>query len=89
MQKFLQQNHATDAALSEAVALAGDAWSVGRMAIGENGIKDLPDSGAIRKYRDEQLTNSGIEGAVLERDSRSAIRYRTLPDEELRSILQK
>ena len=48
-----------------------------------------PDRDAIRKHRDERLADSGIEGAVLERDSRSAIRYRTLGEEELRSSLQR
>ena len=89
MEKFLQQNHATDAALSDAISLAADAWTVGRMAIGGTGIKDLPDREAIRKYRDEQLGNFSIEAAVLERDIRSAIRYRSLSDEELHSKLQK
>ncbi len=57
------------------------------MAIGE--MKEFPERDAVRKHRDEQLANSSIEAAVLERDSKSAIRYRTLPDEELRSSLQK
>jgi len=89
MEKFLQQNHVTDAALPEAVALAADAWSVGRMGLGESAIKELPESDAIRKHRNDQLAESGIEAAVLERDSRSAIRYRTLAEEELRSNLQR
>jgi len=89
MEKFLQQNHVTESALSEAITVAADAWSVGRMAIGESAIKELPDRNAIEKYRGEQLASSNIEAAVLERDSKSAIRYRTLPDNELRSILQK
>jgi hypothetical protein len=59
------------------------------MAIGENATKELPDPAAIRKHRDEQLATAGIEAAVLERDSKSAIRYRTLADEELRSSLQR
>ena len=59
------------------------------MAVGENELKDLPETEAIRKYRKEQLAACNVEGAVLERDARSAIRYRTLSDEELRSLLQK
>lgn len=89
MEKFLQQNHLTDAPLIDAIAIAADAWSIGRMATGENGLKELPERDAIRKYRGEQLANAGIEAAVLERDAKSAIRYRILPDEELRSGLQK
>jgi proteasome alpha subunit len=89
MEKFLQQNHVTDAALPEAINIAADAWSVGRMALGETAIKELPDSATIRKHRDDQLSESGIEAAVLERDSHSAIRYRSLAEPELRSHLQK
>jgi len=58
------------------------------MAMGENASKELPDPAAVRKHRDEQLAGAGIEAAVLERDTKSAIRYRILPDEELRSSLQ-
>ena len=89
MEKYLQQNHATDAALPDAIALAADAWSVGNMAVGESAIKELPERDTIRKHRDKRLAESGIEAAVLERDSRSAIRYRSLAEEELRSNLQR
>ena len=88
MEKFLQEAHITDAALSDAVNIALDAWSVGRMAMGENPSKELPDPAALRKHREEQLAGAGIEAAVLERDAKSALRYRILTDEELRSSLQ-
>jgi proteasome alpha subunit len=89
MEKFLQQNHVTDAELPNVITVAADAWSVGRMALGETAIKELPERDAIRKYRDDQVANSSIEAAVLERDRKSAIRYRILPEEELRSNLQR
>jgi proteasome alpha subunit len=89
MEKFLQQNHRTDAPLADAIAIATDAWSVGRMAMGESGIKELPERAAIRKHRDEQLEKGGIEAAVLERDAKSAIRYRILSEDELQTGLQK
>jgi proteasome alpha subunit len=88
MEKFLQQNHVTDAALPDAITVAADAWSVGRMAMGESGIKELPAHDAIRRHRDEQLTTAGIEAAVLERDSKSAIRYRALTDAEVRESVR-
>jgi proteasome alpha subunit len=88
MEKFLQQNHATDATLADALSLAADAWSVGRMAMSENGLKELPERDAIRKYRDEQFGTAGVEAAVLERDSKSAIRYRTITDAEVREIIR-
>jgi len=89
MEKFLQKEHMTDAVLPDAVNIALDAWSVGRMAMGENGTKEIPGRDVLRKHRGEQLANAAIEAAVLERDSKSAIRYRILADEEVRSGLQK
>ena len=89
MEKFLQKEHVTDAVLPDAVNIALDAWSVGRMAMGENGTKEIPGRDVLRKHRGEQLANTAIEAAVLERDSKSAIRYRILADEEVRSGLQK
>src|SRR6266487_424850 len=53
MEKFLQKEHVTDAALPDAINVAFDAWSVGRMALGEDAAKELPDRDAIRKHRDE------------------------------------
>jgi len=89
MEKFLQQKHVSDAALPDALNLAADAWTIGRMAIGPNSIKELPEQEVIRKFRAEQLTGFSVEAAVLERDSRSAIRYRSISEEELRSNLEK
>jgi proteasome alpha subunit len=87
MERFLQKEHVTDAALPDALDVAVNTWSIGRMATPET--KELPDGDAISKHRDEQLANASLEAAVLERDNKSAIRYRTLPDEELRSMLKK
>ena len=89
METFLRKEHVTDAALPDAISLALDAWSVGRLAMGENANKELPERDAVRKHREEELAKAGIEAAVLERDRKSAIRYRTLADEEVRSALQK
>src|SRR5436309_1256358 len=89
MEKFPQQDHVTDAPLEDAIVVAADAWSIGRMALGEGAIKEMPDRDAIRKHRDERLAESGIEAAVLERDSKSTLRYRSLAEEELRVNLQK
>ena len=58
------------------------------MAMGENAVKELPERAAIRQHREEQLGNGGIDAAVLERDSMSAIRYRILSDVEVREIIR-
>jgi proteasome alpha subunit len=88
MAAFLKTEHVTDAELPDALNQALDAWSVGRMAMGENAVKELPERAAIRQHRNEQLGNAGIEAAVLERDSMSAIRYRTLSDAEVRETIR-
>jgi hypothetical protein len=49
--------------------------------------KDLPARDAIAQHRQEQLAIAAIEAAVLERDGRAAIRYRSLADKELRTII--
>src|SRR6202171_605294 len=51
MEKFLQKEHVTDAALPNAINMAFDAWSIGRMAMGENATKELPERDAIRNPR--------------------------------------
>ena len=49
--------------------------------------KELPERAAIAQHRREQLGIGAIEAAVLDRDSRAAIRYRSLADNELRSLI--
>src|SRR5260370_31212228 len=58
VEKFLQTEHDTDAALPDAINVAFDAWSVGRMAMGADATKELPKRDAIRRHRDEQLANA-------------------------------
>jgi proteasome alpha subunit len=87
MESFLKKQRGASATFPETIKTALDAWSVGHMALGEDGTKELPESAAISKHRQEQLAGAGIEAAVLERNSRTAIRYRTLSDEEIRSSI--
>ena len=49
--------------------------------------KELPARDAIAQHRQEQIAIAAIEAAVLERDGSAAIRYRSLADKELRSII--
>jgi len=48
---------------------------------------ELPARDAIAQHRQEQLAIAAIEAAVLERDGSRPIRYRSLADKELRSII--
>jgi proteasome alpha subunit len=89
MESFLKNEYRGDMDLAGAIRVAADAWGVGQMAAGPDEAKELPARDAIVKHRQEQLTTRGIEAAVLERDAKTTIRYRTLSDEEVRSSIQQ
>jgi proteasome alpha subunit len=89
MEAFLKTVHAPDASFEAALNSALDAWSIGHMTLQTNDAKELPERAAVTKYRKEQLSNSGIEAALLERDSSRAIRYHSLSDTELRSLIHE
>ena len=57
------------------------------MSLQAGDVKELPERAAVAKYRQEQLVTAGIEAALLERDASRAIRYRSLSDTELRSLI--
>jgi proteasome alpha subunit len=86
MEQFLKAQHAADASFGATVKSALDAWSIGHMSLQAGEAIELPDRAAVLQHRQEQLANSGIEAAVLEREATRAIRYRSLPDTELRKL---
>ena len=88
METFLANQHAPDANLETAFNSALDAWSLGHMILKNSDTKELPEHAAVRKHRQEQLSNAGIEAALLERDASRAIRYRLLSDNELRPLIR-
>jgi proteasome alpha subunit len=88
MESFLENQHTAGADLEKTIEVALDAWSVGQMAMGEDGVKALPESAVITKHRQEQLAEMGVEAAILERDSKTPIRYRALSDKEVRSAIK-
>jgi hypothetical protein len=57
------------------------------MTLQTSEAKGLPERAAVAKHRQEQLATAGIEAALLERDPSRAIRYRSLSDTELRSLI--
>ena len=87
MEAFLATQHAPDSNFETTLNTALDAWSIGHMTLQTSDTKELPEHAAIAKHRRERLANAGIEAALLERDSSRAIRYRSLPDKELRSLI--
>jgi len=87
METFLKNKHRPDSTFESAVNAALDAWSVGHMLLQATDAKELPDPAAIAQHRRDQLAAAAIEAAVLERDGSTAIRYRSLADKELRSLI--
>ena len=89
MEAFLKSQHAPDASFEVALNSALDAWSIGHMSLQDGDANGQPERAAILKYRQDQLANRGIEAALLERDSSTAIRYRSFSDTELRSLIHE
>jgi proteasome alpha subunit len=89
MEAFLKTQHAPNASFEAALNCALDAWSIGHMTLQASETKELPERTAVAKHRREQLTTAGIEAALLERDASRAIRYRSLSDTELRSLIHE
>ena len=86
MEAYLAKMHDPAATLPKAFGTASDAWIIGSMALGESGIRQLPDDEAVASYRREHAGKNAVEAAMLERASRSAVRYRTLSVEEIGSL---
>src|SRR5262249_35650970 len=89
MEAFLKIEHKPDASLETAVNSALDAWRVWHMVLEGSEKKELPARDAIAQHRQEQLAIAAIEAAVLERDGTKPIRYRSLADKELRSVISR
>jgi proteasome alpha subunit len=87
MESFLKAEHGADASFETVLKAALEAWTIGHMTLQTNDAKELPERATITKYRQEQLANTGIEAGVLERDAGRTIRYRSLSDTELRSLI--
>jgi proteasome alpha subunit len=87
MEAFLKTEHKPYGSFDAAVKSALDAWSVGHMLLQAGDAKQLPERDAIAQHRREQLAMAAIEAGVLERDGSTTIRYRSLADKELRSLI--
>ncbi len=85
MESFLRQEHSPSASIDQTLKTALDAWTAGKIASEENAVKELPSREQMRAERQTHL-RGGIEAAVLERDSKIAIRYRPLTVAELKSL---
>jgi proteasome alpha subunit len=87
MEKYLAAEHSLGATFERAIKLGLDAWTVGHLALGDAGVKELPAREKILAERKDRLRASGIEAAILERADKTAIRYRALTEAEIRSAV--
>ena len=87
MESFLGDAHNANATLENAIRTTLDAWSVGRLALGDDGVKEIPSREQIAARRKEELAVASIEAAVLERNITTSIRYRSLSPEEIKSAM--
>jgi proteasome alpha subunit len=87
MEKYLQAEHSAGATFERAMKIALDAWTVGHLALGDAGVKELPAREKILAERKDRMRTAGVEAAILERDDKIAIRYRALTEAEIRSAL--
>jgi proteasome alpha subunit len=88
MESFLKSANLADASLQSVINYALNAWSVGHLTGGQDGAQEMPEPDLINKHLQEQLAIAGIEAAILEREAKTAIRYRGLTDDEVRSSIQ-
>ncbi len=85
METFLKREHDGTATKQRALKTALQAWSVGNLALGEGGARELPAKDAIASNVQEQLRSNAVEAAILERDGKMTIRYRPLTEDEIQA----
>jgi hypothetical protein len=56
------------------------------MATADDAVRALPSKEALASERQKQLRERGVEAALLERNGKTAIRYRPLSPKELASV---
>ncbi len=87
MELFLRGKSATQSTLEEAIAIAADAWAIGHLALADEPADVLPSKEKIAAHLSEQLAAGSIEAAVLENTRTVPMTWRSLPEEQIRSIL--
>jgi hypothetical protein len=87
METFLRAELSTGTTFDRAFKTALDAWTIGYLALGDSGMKELPSREKISSERKERLRAVGLEAAVLERTEKSAIKYRALSEAEIRAAI--
>jgi len=87
METYLKEEHEPTATRQRALKTALHAWGVGKMALGDDAARGLPAKEAIAAEVQKQLRASAVEAAILERDAKITLRYRTLTEGEIQSVI--
>ena len=89
MEEFLRERQNGTVAIADALQVACDAWCVGHLSLSGDVTEEMPTAEAVANHRKAQLTRTAIEAAVLERTSGLPMAWRSLPEGEVRDVLQK
>jgi proteasome alpha subunit len=87
MERFLREKSNPSASLEEALKTALDAWAVGHLALTDDTLMEFPGTDRIAEHFATQTGDAQFEAAVLERNAKSAITYRSLSSSEVRALL--
>jgi proteasome alpha subunit len=88
METYLAGKSLGHLTLNAALELAANAWSVGHMALADDGGDELPTAAKIAEHRRTQVAGASIEAAVMEHDVPVAVTYRALTEASVRSVLE-
>lgn len=88
METFLRENANPAAAFEDAIHTAALSWAVGYIAQRESDMSELPHLDTIAKELSEHLASSAIEAAVLDKEALGPVTWRSVPDPEVRTILE-
>ncbi len=89
MELFLRGKSAARSPLEDALAIAADAWAIGHLSLADEPADALPPAEKIATHLAEQFAAGSIEAAVLESGGTVPMTWRALPEEQIRTILQK
>ncbi|MFN2476607.1 MAG: 20S proteasome subunit A/B [Chthoniobacterales bacterium] len=88
MEAYLQREYEPSMTLTDALNIALNACTVGKLALGEDGIRELMDEPAVAAERRKLLQPGAVEAALLDRDSARSIRYRSLTADEVSATIK-
>jgi proteasome alpha subunit len=88
MEGFIRGHKHTHSNLHDAIRVAAQAWSIGHLALAEERAEEIPQPRLVSEHLAAQLADASVESAVLEPGAPLAAKYRTLPEAEVRAILE-